>query len=77
MCGLVRVGSQLRESFQEIVSSSRGGLDIEELEAIILNLVLGVVSDFSSESFEWPVGLGFGGSDVLPFCSDADSFTQS
>jgi len=37
MCGLVRAGSQFRELFQEIVS--RGGLDIEELEAIILNCV--------------------------------------
>ena len=45
-----RAGSQFRELFQEIVS--RGGLDIEELEAIILNLVLDMVSGFSSGSFE-------------------------
>ena len=50
MCGLVRAGSQFRELFQEIVS--RGGLDIEELEAIILNLVLDMVSGFSSGSLE-------------------------
>jgi hypothetical protein len=50
MCGLVRAGSQFRELFQEIVS--RGGLDIEELEAIILNLVLDMVPGFSSGSFE-------------------------
>ena len=59
MCGLVKAGSQFRELFQEIVS--RGGLDIEELEAIILNLVLDLVSGFSSGSFECFVGLCFGG----------------
>ncbi len=47
MCGLVRAGSQFRELFQEIVS--RGGLDIEELEAIILNLVLG---HFQADHFQ-------------------------
>ena len=52
MCELVTIGSQFRELFQEIVS--RGGLDnvIEELEAIILNLVLDMVPGFSSGSFE-------------------------
>ena len=50
VCRLVRTGSQFRELFQEIVS--RGGLDIEELEAIILNLVLDMVPGFSSGSFE-------------------------
>ena len=47
MCGLVRAaGSQFRELFQEI--ASRIEVDIEELEAIILHLVLAMVSDLQA-----------------------------
>ena len=55
MCGLVRTGSQFRhfrELFQEVVSQSGLDMDIEELEAIRLNLVLDIMSGFSSGSFE-------------------------
>ena len=47
MCGLVRTGSQFRELFQEIVSR-RADEPVDIEKAIMLNLVLGMVSGFSS-----------------------------
>ena len=55
MCAeLVRTGSQFRDLFQEIVSRGRlmNPVPVDIKKAIILNLILDVMSVFSSGSFE-------------------------